>query len=221
MNIKQKIILKKLSLRRNGMKFSELMQGFGYEDKFPYHLKRLLLNKFIHKQKSLYFTTEKGLAESVTFDEDYNDVRYKLPQILLLCKHQDKYLIKESSYHTRKDQPNFCLPNIIATFGTSLTELIKSSLENKYLVKGKVSFKAVQDYHEFTSDNNLVFDDIFIVFEVLVSQILGVPSQHKWLSEKEILNSSSIHSTVKDFILEDKVKRFSERSVEVDYEPKV
>ncbi len=216
MNIKQKIILKKLA-QFNGMKFSELLQGFSYEDKFPYHLKRLLLNKFIAKRKALYFITKKGLAEAITFDSDYNDLRYKLPQALFVCQHEDKYLIREHFYNHPTKEKVFGLPNMAGIFGQKLEQSAYAKLCEKYLIKGKLKFKAVQNYFECSTEHDLIFDNIFLIFDVKVTEVLGTPEGCKWLTKPEIISLPKLHSSTQDFILSSRVKVFSEREVFEDY----
>src|SRR3989304_7271060 len=91
----QKILLKRLSLQNN-QRYGTLTHGYNFYDNIVFHLKQLLLNHFIVKEKGVYIITPAGIKEISKYDSlKLNDKGVKTFFIGFLCRDKDhNYLIK-------------------------------------------------------------------------------------------------------------------------------
>ena len=219
MNSKQKLILRKL-VEINGRRYSELFSFFSYEDKFPYHLKYLLTKGLIKKRDNKYYLTKEGMKVTTHFDtrtlEDINP-----PSILLLfvCKFKDKYLILE---HFEKDQNQnrriFTLPSGRPLRGLSLQESCLRTFKRKFGIEAKFSYRATFHLIHNTTDGDLLFDDVWLVFNTTLDEA-GFRNQKKgyWLTREEIQEFPNTFIPIQKFIIEDAKGHFLEDSIVLNY----
>jgi|GEM_PF-1963335 len=219
MNIKQKIILRKL-VQVNGQRYSELLSNFTMEDRFPYHLKYLLTNKLISKRNDRYYLTKEGMRVTGTFDtRTLEDIKISTPLFLFICKYEDKYLViehfsKDSNLHRHL----FALPSGYPLAGLPLEESCKKDLLRKYGVTADFKYRSTFHLITKTTDGDTLFDTIYLVFETQVGkEEVENCKQGVWLSKEEILKLENRAISVEKFLVEDNREIYTEDSVVLNY----
>jgi len=169
MNFKQRKILKILN-DNVGLRYSELYKHFSEEDKFPYHLKYLIKNKYVIKTEEKYFLTPSGAAYAVNWiDSEFNELVHKVPRIVLICKFQNNFLVKRYSHNIFTINSFYGLPGIKVKYGTTnLNDVISHKLEEKFLIKGKHKYRCMQNYILMNSQKEVIVDFLYLVFDVQV-----------------------------------------------------
>lgn len=208
MNLKQRRILRKL-VSNNGQRFSSLQEGFLLEDKFPYHLKQLVKNGLVNKRDECYFLTKSGMRATAYFDarslEEYN---LKIPRLVFVCKDREKYRLTKYLEFGSKHNIWYNLPGGNVVFGETINQACVRLLKGNYEVDGEVCYRATKHLIHYATDGDVLFDDILLIFDVVV---IKRPAEHsKWLTINEICKLKKRHPLIDQFIIEDDRASFSE-----------
>lgn len=165
MHEKQVKILKKLE-KENGLKFSSLGRGFDFDDKFPYHLKQLIKNKYVYKENDLYYISKEGLQNSLYFDTTtFGPVKFKNVAVAFICRVGDSFILHEK---TSGGVQYYYFPRGKMLFGESATDACKRVFLKKIGITDDVLFH----YHsthikrQRTSKGELLFDSVSLFFSV-------------------------------------------------------
>lgn len=222
MNFKQRLILRKLVTKR-GQKYSELYRNFSPDDKFPYHLKKLLSEELISKRDNKYFITKEGMKLTSDFDTRTLEI-IQTPTLLFLfiCKYGDKFLINE---HFSDDETNdrkiYTLPFSKPRRGASLEKCANSEFLRKYGIEANLKYKATYHQTDHTSDGDILFDDLWLVFEGEVSNSSDsgriLSNYSHWLTREEIALIPNVHPMVKRLTVDRNKKTFLEDSIVLNY----
>lgn len=184
MNIKQKRILRKLVVR-NGQKYSDLYKGFEYEDKFPYHLKHLVEKNLVNKREGRYFLTKSGMKATAFFDSrTLDDFELKIPRLVFICNKNEKYLLVPLFDSDEKRESYYTLPSGNAVVGDTLDDACNRMLQEKYGIDGTYRYRSTHHHTWYTTDGDILFDDICLIFDVAVYKVKG--KTDKWFSLGEI-----------------------------------
>lgn len=186
----QKIILKRL-LVKNRQKYSELTQGYSFEDNIVFHLKQLINQKYVDKSGTEYQITTSGVKAVTKFDlGSLEDTGFKTLFLGFVCKCGDEYLLKE---HINKNQTFYNLPSGKPNFGENIEDsLIRTFKENTNLKLLDKDFKYISLHLKTvkTPTGEILFDDAFAVYEVIVTEEqkgkMKLQDNIKWFCLKEI-----------------------------------
>lgn len=214
MNIKQKMILRKL-VERNGQRYSELYKGFSYDDKFPYHIKALVSKGYVNKRNARYFLTKLGMKQTAYFDRrTLQDNKFKLPVVCFVCNYQNTFFLNDHFQGSPGSDSYYNLPLGIVHFGEKLIDGCNRILTEKWGIQGIVTYRATHHYINYASDGDCIFDDIALVYNVLVSDTPLKPE--KWYSIDK-LKSLNVHPLVETYIVKNSKDAFSETYFTHDY----
>lgn len=207
MNIKQRKILHLLETN-NGQKYTDLYKFFVEKDKFPYHLKQLVSKGNINKRNNRYYLTRLGAQATQDFNSTTLEERkLKIPINIFVCRHNDTFLIRR----TYSDDICYALPGIKAEWGATYAEDLQTQFTLKYKASiKKMSYRSTLHLLERTTNNKIMFDDILLVFDVVVGKIHAIDEQSKWLTISEIGKLPNKHKPVDLLILENSHKKFEE-----------
>ncbi len=191
----QKIILKRL-LVKNRQKYSELTQGYSFDDNIVFHLKQLTNQKYIEKQGTEYQITAGGVKAVTKFDlGSLEDTGFKTLFLGFICKCGDEYLLKE---HTNNNQTFYNIPSGKPNFGENIQDsLVRTFEENTNLKLSAKDFKYISLHLKTvkTPADEILFDDAFAVYEVNITQEqkekMRLQENIKWFSLEEIKRLSS------------------------------
>ncbi|PIY16887.1 hypothetical protein CO112_00840 [Candidatus Dojkabacteria bacterium CG_4_9_14_3_um_filter_150_Dojkabacteria_WS6_41_13] len=207
MNIKQRKILHLLETC-NGQKYSGLYKNFNEEDKFPYHLKHLVSKRYINKRNNAYFLTRLGAQTTQDFNSSTLEERkLKIPINVFVCKCQDKFLIRK----TYSEDICYALPGIKAEWGATYDKDMSTQFQKKFgaTIK-KIVYRSTLHLLERTTNNEIMFDDILLIFDVEIDQILETDKQFRWLTLEEIQKLPNKHKPVDIYLLENSQQKFME-----------
>jgi len=207
MNIKQRKILNILEFN-NGLKYSELYKNFKEEDRFSYHLKQLLIQGYINKREDNYFITRLGVQITENFKSSTLEIRtLKIPINLFVCTYEDKFLIRKPF----PDDICYSLPNIKAEWGIKYDSVFSEQFPAKFGATCKeIAYRSTLHLLEYTTDKKLLYDDIFVVFDVEVKDIINTDDQNLWLTEEAIKQLPNRHRPIDLFILEKNREPFND-----------
>jgi hypothetical protein len=212
MNFKKRKILKILN-DNPGKRYSELYKNFSEEDKFPYHLKYLVKNQLIVKKDDKYFVTHAGSSIAVNWiDTKFNELIHKVPRIVFICNFKNKFLIKKYYSNVFEENQFYGLPGIKVPFGQKeINSLITSELQSKYKVEGEHKFKGIQNLLIENKEGKVIFDFIYLIFNVDVKLTSGDVEGFSWFTRKEVQKLPPVSSVLEDYILKDSYETFSEK----------
>lgn len=220
MNIKQKRIIRTL-VESNGKRYSDLFKLFEYEDRFSYHLKQLLTKNLIHKRDNLYYLTKQGMAASALFDrKTLEDIKYPTPLIILICKYEDKYFISEHfSEDKNKERIFYTLPAAKPLWGLTLEESCKKEFLRKNKMEGDYKYQSTFHLINFTSDKDILFDNIFLVFicDLYKESYEKIKMRINWMTLAEIRKLKNRSITLERLIIENNQDQFIEDKVILNY----
>jgi len=208
----QRKILSKLT-KVIAQRYSSLQKGFDIDDKFAYHLKYLVNKKFIKKINTEYCITSQGLKQISQFDkQSLKHLDFKQTRFLLVCKFKNKILI--ARYNS--DDPNrkivYTLPGGKLLFGQNIDKTIKNKVNNNLGLLGKISFKGIHNNIEFLPKNNPLYDDLFLIYEILVSKKLKKRKNHIWKTIEEIKKLKIIHPPLRELVLKNNLNKIYSNS---------
>jgi hypothetical protein len=219
MHSKQVVILKKLE-KKNGLKFSQLGRGFDYDDKFPYHLKQLLSLGHIVKKDSLYFITKSGLENSLQYSTaTLEEQKFKTVLLNLVCKVGERYIIKNKVFN---DIPYYFWPRV-KFLKSEKPEAACMRLFDEItgLVNHNYRFVATHLRRQFTSKGDLLFDNIFLVFECEVPEsditLPKLPDNCLLLSQDEVMEKPYRWPEIDVVFNEQSENHFNEYEFVCDY----
>lgn len=225
MNLKQKIILRKL-VESNGLRYSDLSETFEAEDRFIHHLRQLLKQNFIYKKENKYYLTADGLKYSKNFDEkslkehDHIDVL-----LAFICKYKDQFYLEKDYPKNDVDKSWYRLARGVPQFGENFIECAQRILKEKLRIT--VPVKDIQYANVFhrqtkSSDNIILFDDLVTLFTIEINDknYLKNKRNHKyqkWFSVEEIKVLDNILPEIEKFILSNETPIISEFVYENNY----
>ena len=191
----QKIILKRL-LVKNRQKYSELTQGYSFEDNIVFHLKQSINQKYIEKRGTEYQITTSGVKVITNFDlGSLEDKGFKTFFLGFVGKYGDEYLLKE---HTNNNQTFYNLSSGKPVFGENISDsLIRTFKENTNLKLSAKDFKYISLHLKTvkTPEGEILFDDAFAVYEINITveqkEKMKLQKNIKWFSLKEIKKLSN------------------------------
>lgn len=214
MHYKQRKIIKKL-ICNNGQRYSELYKEFEYEDRFPYHLKKLINDEFIQKKQGLYYLTKKGVHFSAYFhSRTLEEVKHKITRAALICKNWDnKFLLLKLINSEGKS--HYTLPGCNLKYGSKIKEFIITELWRKYRIRGIPQYRATCHHRLYTDDYKyILFDDIELIYDVKITSLDPDYQKPKklWLNRTEIsrLPQKNVYSLINKYIIENCHERFIE-----------
>jgi hypothetical protein len=203
MNIKQKKILHLLTII-NGRRYSDLYKNFTEDDKFPYHLKYLINKGFINKRDNCYFLTREGAYATEQFESStLQDRKLSIPIFHFICNYHEKFLVRKAFSADIECHHLYAIPGIKAEWGLKNDELFHARLAEKLGVEGTVKYRSTCHLLEYTSKNQVMWDDLIIVFDVDVTNIIKEKSAMSWYTLEEIAQLPNRHEPVDVFILKD------------------
>lgn len=210
MNIKQRKILRKLVIQ-NGLRYSELYDGFEYEDKFPYHLKQLVKNGFVNKREGKYFLTKTGMKKTAYFNtRTLEEEQLKIPRINFICNYKGLYKLVVMFEKDNSRSTYYSLPGGNAVVGENLEYTCRQVLKDKYGVSGIIRYRSTHHHTCCTTDGDILFDDILLIYDVDVQQ---VPSDMKnWFTADSISELKNRSPLIDQYILENNREAFYESS---------
>lgn len=186
----QKILLRRL-LAEGKQKYSALTRGYTYEDNVVFHLKQLVNNKFITKKDSYYSLTRQGVNKITSYDLALlEETGFKSFLIGLLCKYQNKYLIKS---HPQAEKDFFNLPSGQPRFGEHIDKaLVRIFKFNAGITISPENFRFLSTHLKTirSKEGEVIFDDAFSIFEVRITkdqkEKMKLHPQVHWLPLEEI-----------------------------------
>jgi ADP-ribose pyrophosphatase YjhB (NUDIX family) len=187
-------ILKKLLFVRKA-RYTEIKPDPEMENnKFSFHLNKLLKLKFIQKIEEMYFLTETGKGYSNRMHTQTVKMKRQPKITTIFCCVNKKKRQKEYLLHTRKKNPFFNCQGFATTkvwFGEKVKDAAERGLYEETNLKGKGELFAIRHYHVFSNDDVLVEDKMMYAFRFenpegkLISKKDG---EFYWVKENEILN---------------------------------
>jgi len=204
--IQRKIL--KLLIDKNARRYSELFKNFSYEDKFAYHLKQLLRYQFINKRDGLYFITDKGIKEKAHYNSrTLQEIHNKILRFLFVCKYKRRYLLHECFRDDDKRENVYVLPGGSPLQGERIIDGCKKLLRRKFHIRGELQYRATHHYINITSYNDILFDNICLIFDVDVQEIYK--NQSSWYLISEIRKLKNKHPMIDRYILQQDKSSFS------------
>lgn len=180
MHIIQRKILTLLN-QTQGKKFSELKREFDEGEKFEYHLKELLRKNYVTRSDGTYKISPAGGYQFRNFDlVTLADVHSKLPVLILIFKYRNKYIL-------RKRSGGFGIGLVRINAGVAITDTIEAKLV-KYGIEGSYRFVKVLCMKGVNSKDELLYDNIFLIFEIQVSDFDEKDNSLKLVEESYFLN---------------------------------
>jgi ADP-ribose pyrophosphatase YjhB (NUDIX family) len=187
----QKILLKRLS-QQNNQRYSTLTRDYDYEDNIVFHLKKLIADGFLIKDKDLYSINSSGLKEVYSYEldtlADVGDKRYFVG--LLIKDEQDNYLIKS---HPVAKENFFNLPSGWPQFGESMDEAMTRIVRKNIGIDidpSSLNFVSLHSKMIKTSTNEVLFDEGFAIFQIVLTDAqkksTKLLTNLSWLSVDEI-----------------------------------
>lgn len=214
MNIKQRKIIQ-LLIERTGRRYSELFCHFEYEDKFPYHLKQLVNKNLIEKRDNRYYITREGIRSTTQFiTRTLEEIELKVLRVLFVCNRENQYLLKPCFSSDPERDTYYILPGGSPIIGESLDECCQRLLQTKFNIEGKIEYRCTHHYRNYSTDGEIIFDNVCLVYDVAVEKFKG--DESNWFTKRSISKLHK-HPTVDKFILEDNREPFSESSFSYDY----
>jgi 8-oxo-dGTP pyrophosphatase MutT (NUDIX family) len=186
-------------------KFSELNTTGLSNDHLTFHIKTLLKEKLIKKNKSFYLLTANGKEFANRFDTENKKVeRQAKVAILLHCQKSTKeglkYLVQQ-----RLKEPYYGFYGFFGgkvRWGETLHEAAKRELLEETGLTGKLDLVRVKHKMDYDKGGNLLEDKLFFIFNgknlkgKLIKNFEG--GRNLWLSEAEILSLSDLFDGVKE-----------------------
>lgn len=182
----QKILLKRL-LDKNGQKYSQLTADYDFEENIVFHLKQLINNSFVAKKDNIYTLTAEGVKKAKE-----EETGLKMFFLGFLCENNGKFLLRE---HTEGQTKFYNLPSGKPQFGEKIKDaLIRAFFDLMGLKLEPNNFQYLSLHLKTikTSQNQVLFDDAFAIYRVIVSDQQAKKTKLKdgikWFSLEEIKN---------------------------------
>lgn len=168
MHLLQKELIKRL-ITKNGLKFSELANGYDAENNIVFHIKQLITQGYLTKRDDHYFLTPKGVNARSSFElSTLEDTSVKSFFVGFACKSGNDYLIKP---HMTIDNTFYNLPSGKPSFGENLNEALPRLFYEETSVTlntNDFKFDSLHLKTVKTESGDILFDDAFTVYTVTV-----------------------------------------------------
>jgi len=160
----QKTILKNLLLEKE-LRFSDLNSEKISNDRFNFHLKRLIKEGIVSKRKDgLYCLTSVGKEYANRFDIDGGRVvleRQAKLAILVVCQKKDKFLIQQ-----RQKEPYYGFHGFISgkiKWGETIEHASERELSEEAGLKASFSLEGIEHKIDYSLKGNLLEDKYFFI----------------------------------------------------------
>ena len=174
-------------------RFSELNTGKIPSDQFNFHLKKLVDEGLITKEKGRYKLTPSGKEFANRFDTDIKQIERQAKVSVLVCcikkrKGTLKYLIQK-----RLKQPYFGYHGFFGgkiRWGETVSETASRELKEETGLRGIIKLAGVKHKMDYSEDDELLEDKFFFIFTVtglsgkLIEKSEG--GENIWLTKEEI-----------------------------------
>jgi len=212
----QKKILK-LLVEKRAQHYSQLQKEFDLDIKFSYHLTQLVEKSFIRKRDSLYEVTASGSKLSINkhHTQHLETIEHKIPRLLFVFEKRGKYLIKKYFGKDGKVE-RYGLPGKRLEFGTTTAlDFAKKTVHDFYQTDGEISYLATQNCQMTNDEGQIIFDFVYLVFNVKVRNETFDHEQYTYMSLDEIARLTKRMSVIDDFILCDDILAYSDKVVTI------
>lgn len=194
-------ILRELLLNSK-LRFTDMNVSGLTSDHFNYHIKMLIQDELVRKDKSLYILTAKGKEFANTLDtENYKIEKQGKIGVLIIATKNKKFLIQ-----TRLKEPFYGYKGFVSgkvRFGETIIEGGNRELKEETGLTGKLSLKYILHEHVYSEDNELLEDKFFYVLSA--TNIKGTlrsfqEGKNEWMTEKEFRKQEKIFYDEKDIL---------------------
>jgi ADP-ribose pyrophosphatase YjhB (NUDIX family) len=166
----------------------------------------------VNKREGLYYITKRGIQEKEFYDgRNLKDVNSKCPRFIFIVHYLGKYYLKECL----RPKSFYILPGGTPVKGETVQDSCRRILYDKYGLIGEVEYRCAHHYINYTSDRDVLFDNICLVFDVELKK--SYRKQDSWFTMDQIKKLKQIHPTIHKFILEDAREPFSTLAFVHDY----
>lgn len=184
-------------MEQDHQRYADLNKHFEEEDRFPYHLKQLTSKGFVSKSDDLYSLTFAGGRQFEYFDaKTLTDVENKLPVLVLIVKYGNKYLLKNNYGN------DYGLWPIRLHKGVEIEESVEAKMK-KYSLNGSYTPIGFRNLMRHSQTGELVYDTIFIAYEVDLEEESSPGERFKYFELEEIKQfvKRDMHELTWEFIL--------------------
>lgn len=192
-------------IERDAQRYSELYKGFKEKDRFPYHLKQLLKYDYVRKDDNRYFITKEGMKISTEYRwHSFKLMKLPTPRYIFIIKHKNNYFFKKTFVNDPTRKAYYLLPGGAPETGETIAKTCKRLLKKKFGIEGEISYLGACHYTNYTTDGDVLFENICLVFNVVLSSDPEKTKQGQWLSKteiKKITKTDPVHQLAKKYII--------------------
>lgn len=150
--------------------FTELNTGKASTDQFNFHLKQLLKQGLVHKDKMKYELTPKGKEFTNRFDVDTHDVKYEKQAKVGVLVAARKKIGKQEYWllQQRLKQPFYGffgrITGKVRRGDTTEQTALRELQEETGLTAGKLTFKGVEHKFDYSKEGELLDEKFFFIY---------------------------------------------------------
>lgn len=221
MHTLQKLLITRL-VKQNGLTYTDLTKGYDSEDNIVFHLKQLLSKGYIEKKDDRYFLTPEGVTTLTTFQKtDLQDNSFKMAFFGFICECGGSYLVTP---HKNVSETFFNLPSGSPLFGEKPEDALPRTFYEETGINipfDNFKFDSLHLKTVKTKEGKVLFDDVFIVYVVVVTEpqksSMELRKGSTWLTKAEIEKISDKWPEIDMCILRKDWKAYSNYDVFCNY----